>query len=691
MLPPHRRTPEALVLPKELTSLAEHTPPMCGMPSADSNSATSHLLLPGSESEAVAHFDLVIIGGGPAALAVVSRILESRPAALYTEDEHRHLHFVHRQRTRSFVPKKSHKSTRFDANTERSVLGDDEAACACEGSFKILVIDRCGEGFMGLWKRNFNALGISHLRSPMFFHPDASDFDALLAYANQTERANEGTPDQLIDQIESRVAAGRVVGQEAKRRSKRSTSVPSDRAHGSLPHLIEIPSVVGREKSKHKRKQQQQLLGKSGPASVHVNERDRRDYFTPSSALFGCFIRRLEEKYGLKTAAVWPGVQQFFNASASGNQEAQQEQPVTTLHGSVKDLVWLDGVQRCVDDGLGNHRAGFLLELEDNDPVKNGSVVVSAKAVVSAIGAGGKPSIPPFLTQANNAGDSGSGTGKSTASAPRGKGWMHSGCLAWEPFPIPRQGHRSTMVVVGGGLTSAQLVVRALESGYDRVILLVRGHLKSKPFDVDLGWVGRYSNYLRMQFWQSDSVDERVNILRTARNGGSVTPTYAKLLSRLEALGKLEIRTHTTVASATYDQDWTLNLRTAHGTQEIRADYVIAATGAETNFRNLTFLSTLQRTHPVSVVAGMPLVTADLEYRRDVPLFVTGAYAALQIGPGAGNLGMMRDSADRIANRLVQLIDPPQSQPARRQTTARSQVESAAPTHFNFDLLSIEA
>ncbi len=38
--------------------------------------------------------------------------------------------------------------------------------CACDGRFKILVIDKLGEGFMGLWRRNFQALRISHLRSP---------------------------------------------------------------------------------------------------------------------------------------------------------------------------------------------------------------------------------------------------------------------------------------------------------------------------------------------------------------------------------------------------------------------------------------------------------------------------------------------------------------------------------------------
>lgn len=120
------------------------------------------------------------------------------------------------------------------------------------------------------------------------------------------------------------------------------------------------------------------------------------------------------------------------------------------------------------------------------------------------------------------------------------------------------------------------------------------------------------------------------------------------------------------------------------------------------------------------MVGGMPLLTADLEYQRDVPLFVTGTYAGLQIGPAAGNLGGMRDSSDRIANRLLELLTPPTSgsssrlsgstSSANKATRSRgsSETKEAYPgegkrekndvesitsrfTHFSFDILSIEA
>ncbi|GAC93562.1 FAD binding domain protein [Pseudozyma hubeiensis SY62] len=785
MLPPHRKTPDTLIMPEDFEAESSCTS------SCDSAAApTSRLLEP--DTDATAHFDLVIIGAGPAALAVVSRILESRPAALYTEDEHRHLHFTHRRKPAllpSKVAKTSTSSNRTISKTLQddtrrreqktgkglwNLKSDDGDLCGCDGRIKILVIDKLGEGFMGLWRRNFSALGITHLRSPMFFHPDASDFDALIAYANQQGQAGEGTPDQVIGMIEGRLAAGgkpnTAKGRSCRRRSKdqRSPSLVEapdvasahkcETQESRLPDLIEILGVVGKEKSKHKRKQ----MHNAGAAAatntkVHVNERDRRDYFTPSSALFDSFTHQLERRYRVQSnegclAETWPRVSQFFEHGVDGDIEPSEssgeesagpeDSPVTTLKGIVQDLVWFDGSKETIQDDFGNHSPGFLLSLADSPEPQSSRTIISAKAVVSAVAFGGVPMLPSYLTA----------TPSHSISAPPppacGPGWMHSSCLANLPFPVPPSSspaHQRRMVVVGGGLTSAQIVVRALENGYDKVILLTRGHLKSKPFDVDLGWVGRYSNFLKMQFWQNDDVQERLNMLRAARNGGSVTPTYAKLLARLQALGKVEIWTHTTIASADYgsastadtdnrdnaagDKRWSLTLRTSTDGGKLTSmtsDYLLLATGAKIDFGALPFLRHLQTTHPIRLAGGLPVLTADLEYRRDVPLFVTGAYAGLQIGPAAGNLGGMRDSADRIANRLLELLSLPQGvvpgvvslpetvvprstvagavkvEEEERREVDSSQVKTSrkdrvkvgkgsAFTHFNFDVLSIEA
>jgi hypothetical protein len=47
----------------------------------------------------------------------------------------------------------------------------------------IAVLDAFSDKWMGAWDKKFKDLKISHLRSPMFFHPDPRDRDGLLGFA----------------------------------------------------------------------------------------------------------------------------------------------------------------------------------------------------------------------------------------------------------------------------------------------------------------------------------------------------------------------------------------------------------------------------------------------------------------------------------------------------------------------------
>jgi hypothetical protein len=45
------------------------------------------------------------------------------------------------------------------------------------------VLDADHDGWMGRWNRLFKTFGITHLRSPMFWHVDPNDRDSLLSKA----------------------------------------------------------------------------------------------------------------------------------------------------------------------------------------------------------------------------------------------------------------------------------------------------------------------------------------------------------------------------------------------------------------------------------------------------------------------------------------------------------------------------
>ena len=240
---------------------------------------------------ASALFDLVIIGSGPAALAVITRILESRPAALYTEEEHAHLHWL----KRSSIPRPLMKVKKTGRGQEKVLDGKKTSVtegqqCHCEGAMRILVIDRIG-GWMANWNRLFKAYEIPHLRSPMFFHPSPFDIHSLVAYAERKGRTSCSSGD-------SSTRAGRGRKQKGTDSTKFGLNRCSD--------LVEIPGCVGKEVSKHKKKQERKGKGAWSPSShtqpfgPAVNERDRQDYFTPSTSLFHDFIQEdLVKRYGL--------------------------------------------------------------------------------------------------------------------------------------------------------------------------------------------------------------------------------------------------------------------------------------------------------------------------------------------------------------------------------------------------------
>lgn len=206
--------------------------------------------------------------------------------------------------------------------------------------------------------------------------------------------------------------------------------------------------------------------------------------------------------------------------------------------------------------------------------------------------------------------------------------------------------------------------------------LVCRSHLKIKHFDFDLEWVSKYANLRLAAFWQEDSRHARRQTILAARDGGSVNPTYNRILRKHVKAGTLDLRTCTDVLAAQYDratEQWTLELETRapkpKAGEEPRpptrttlssVDYVVCSTGSVLDFDNLGFLNSLRQAHPIELIEGLPRLTPDLQWSDDVPLFVQGAYAMLELGPGALNLSGTRPGAERVARRLAELgvLDP---------------------------------
>ena len=138
-----------------------------------------------------------------------------------------------------------------------------------------------------------------------------------------------------------------------------------------------------------------------------VNERNRSDYFSPSSSLFRTFCKsELISRYSLDN-----------NIVQQGN--------VTSL-------------------SYPSPSEGFRIEVVATDGSKS---ILASRAVVLAIGSSSAPNVPEVIRAASGAGEE------------EGEGWCHSSAFGREEYRFPPRAIReaikakkvTSMLIIGGG------------------------------------------------------------------------------------------------------------------------------------------------------------------------------------------------------------------------------------------------
>lgn len=132
--------------------------------------------------------DLLVIGAGPHALSMLTRLVDDDPDLL-TEFERAKMTVNEGSRlSRDKKVVREHIKKRFDAAKRIP---------------KTLVVDSHGT-WMAQWAANFKAFGIKFLRSHYNMHPDPYDFQSLGVWATQRRREYELKQMDVVDRDKCR-------------------------------------------------------------------------------------------------------------------------------------------------------------------------------------------------------------------------------------------------------------------------------------------------------------------------------------------------------------------------------------------------------------------------------------------------------------------------------------------------------
>lgn len=304
-----------------------------------------------------------------------------------------------------------------------------------------------------------------------------------------------------------------------------------------------------------------------------INLRERNDYYTPSRSLFCDHCEQVSSRYRLSSGLV------------------KREELQDIDYGQV---------------------TGVSIDGQMLFTVTTGKVRRYAKTVVLAVGPANSPQIPRLR------------------SLPLDETYLRQAChgMQIKEFPDPvimarmNAGHTTKVLVVGGGLTSAQLSDLAIRRGVTKVWHIMRGPRRIKHFDVDLKWMGKYKNAEQARFWTADSDEERLQIIKEAHGGGSITPLFNKRLKKNVAAGRLEILENTRLLDAKLEESdscdygsngWYWTVQADPPVSDLPAfDYIYFATGIRIDFRSLPYLHRITKKYSIEGCGGFPCVNEDL-------------------------------------------------------------------------------
>nr|XP_057945761.1 uncharacterized protein zgc:113276 [Doryrhamphus excisus] len=544
--------------------------------------------------------DVLIIGSGPHALTLASLLSSSdsdlgqeiNPTTSCKEPPKLELNMETHHRQHKTKRKVTHGGPTPEGHIAKSTLTDG----AIKSPISFQVVDTYGE-WTSLWRSQFIALNIPHLRSHTLVHTDPVNKKALQEFVLKHNRSAElhRLPDQMFILDENAFFNDMRLGKKDRKR-------------------LNIKST----------------LKKSVCFSL------------PGAKLSADFFKDQVARYNLDKVLVKGNVTHITPVT---------EDMETTAEHRTDDS---DGFRVFAKKGSGTRRVKhFEVQIQDG-------VMLKAQRVVMATGPtrAQMANIPLWVTNMEE--NYPEGRLQHTVHLMHYLSTQQDTDYEGEGSCIVCEAGQRVMVV-GGGLTSAHVVSIALQQGASHVTWVMRKHLQLKQFDVgDVeGLVGRYSHvehgikmdgqaHLR-QFYNERSVHKRLAMIRQARKGGAVTPEAYIHLKPFILKGQVVVKSYSQVNEASWcykKQAWSLSLSNG---EHWTGDMIWLATGCKLDVQQDPLLSEVMKKFPIQVLDGWPCISESLQWADGCPLYLMGQYTALQIGPHAVNLAGGQAASMRIA------------------------------------------
>ena len=243
--------------------------------------------------------------------------------------------------------------------------------------------------------------------------------------------------------------------------------------------------------------------------------------------------------------------------------------------------------------------------------------VIETRNIVLAVGMGEQPHYPDWLPENRS-------------------NIHHVFAPGFDEWPQEKE----RVVVVGGGISAAQIALRLMKEGHE-VHLMSRHELRQHQFDSDPGWLGpKHMN----GFEKVRDVAKRRALIAEARHKGSVPPNVRRAIKRAVRLEKMTWHLEEVEHIEVVEGDSTVHFRSG---RQLKFDRMLLSTGFSAHRPGGSFVDELVETFELPCApCGYPIL--DHWLRWDSNIFASGPLAELELGPTARNIAGARRAADRL-------------------------------------------